>query len=129
MITNEYYTAATDKTPEIKGNIQEGTLRIVGKSLPENAQLFFTSFKEWLGEFYKSKTTSIKVDFDLEYYNTSSSSMIIDILKNLKELQNSKSIEIKWLYEEDDLEMREIGEDFQDIIGEIVLLIPKTPSA
>jgi tagatose-1,6-bisphosphate aldolase len=54
----------------------------------------------------------------LEYFNTSSSKCLLDILKKLQIVsQNGGSkVKVVWYYEEDDEDMLEAGEDYQAII-------------
>lgn len=49
----------------------------------------------------------------IEYFNTSASKIMVDILKNLDLIQDSK---IHWFCEEDDETMIEVGEDLKRIL-------------
>lgn len=122
---NEFDVAATHKTPEIKGNIEAGKLAIKGKSIPEDARDFYLPFRNWLLEFVKTEAERIEVDVDLEYFNTSSSSIILDVFKHLRKTSEVKQVAIKWIYEEDDMEMEEVGEDYKLMIGDIITLESK----
>ena len=115
----------TMKTPAIKGDSLEGTLSIKGKSLPENARVFYEPLMVWFTEFTHSHPNVIQVDLDIEYYNTSSSSIIFKILDSLKKISTESKMTINWHYEEDDLEMEEIGLDFQKILGPFFVLRSK----
>ena len=113
------------KTPAIKGDSIEGTLSIKGKSLPEDARVFYEPLMIWFNEFTKSHPNEINVDLDIEYYNTSSSSILFKILDSLKKLSSESKMTINWHFEEDDIEMEEIGVDFQNILGDVFILKPK----
>jgi len=53
----------------------------------------------------------------LEYFNTSSSKIILEILKQLKTLHvGSNIVIIKWHYEEVDTKLREEGEIFSELV-------------
>jgi hypothetical protein len=54
----------------------------------------------------------------LEYFNTSSSKCVLDILKKLQSINQSgrSKSKVYWYYEEDDEDMLEAGEDYQAII-------------
>ena len=115
----------TTKTPRILGDSEKGTLSISGKSLPENARLFYEPLMEWFEDLKKVQPEEIKVDLDIEYYNTSTSSIIFKMLDMLKKLSSKSKMVISWRFEEDDLEMEEVGQDFQKVLGDIFILSPK----
>ena len=54
----------------------------------------------------------------MEYFNTSSSKCILDVLRKLEKIhKNGKSVVVKWFYEEDDEDMMEAGENYQRIVS------------
>lgn len=119
---------ATEKTPAIVGDTEEGTLTISGKSLPENPRDFYTPFSDWLNEFYKTPSNSIKVVFDIEYFNTSTSNILVEILRQLQILRENKEVSVIWRYEEDDIDMEDVGNDFKIMVGDLITLEPKKPA-
>ncbi len=69
-------------------------LELVGRSIPENP------------------------DIQLEYINSGSSKYLYEVLKRLTGYGRSgKAVKIKWLYEEDDEAMLELGEHYRDTAG------------
>lgn len=112
----------TEKTPTVLGNIDKGTLLITGKSLPENAREFYNPILDWLTKFYKSTSPKIKIDIDLEYFNTASSGVIFKILKEIKKMSGDHEVKINWHFEEDDIEIEEVGLEFQSALGDIIQL-------
>ena len=127
MQQNEYFLEATHKTPEIKGNIKDGKFTISGKSIPEDARDFYFPFRNWVLEFIQTENPDINVTVELEYFNTSTSSIILDIFKHLLKASEQKSVKITWLYDEDDLDIEEAGEDYKLMIGDIITLQPRKP--
>ncbi len=121
---NSFFAPETEKSPEIKGDIEKGTLSIIGKSLPEDARSFFSPFQNWLEEFYKSKADILKVSIELEYYNTVSSKVLINMMREMKTLQHSRKIQIEWRYDQDDFEMEETGNDFRKLVGDVLVMTP-----
>ncbi len=108
----------TKQTPEIKFNHSTGLLEISGRSIPENTFEFFNPVLLWLDEYPSIAPSKTEVKVKLEYFNTSSSKYILEILKRLKNLLNEgKDVIIKWYYDEDDEEMMETGEDYEDVSG------------
>lgn len=111
---------ATDKTPRIEGDLEKGTFSIEGRCLPENAKIFYTPILDWLELLSDSKAELIRVDLAIEYYNTSTSKVLLEIFKRFKDLSDTKNVEMYWHYEDDDIEMMEIGENFRDLVGDFV---------
>ena len=92
-------------------------LEIVGRSIPENPELIFKRLDDWISlHFYKN--SSLNVAIQLEYINSGSSKYLYEILKRLTGLiKSGKNVEIKWIYEEDDEAMLELGEHYRDSAG------------
>ena len=114
----------TSKTPKIIANAALGTLSIKGKSYPENTRVFYEPLVKWLVDFSTAHPKVITVDLEIEYYNTSTSSILFKILDALKKISASSEMTITWHYAKDDIEMEEIGQDFQNILGDILTLNP-----
>ena len=94
-----------------------------GESRPENVRKFYLPILEWLEKFAdeqkgsSSKLSKLLVQFDFEYFNSTSAKYILDIFKALNVLNDlGIEIQVKWLYEEDDEDMLEAGEDYESII-------------
>lgn len=122
---NDFKVESTVKTPEICGYNDRGEISIKGKCIPEDAREFFSPFRNWLLEFTDKAQDPINVEVDLEYFNTSTSNILLDIFKHLSRVNEKKSVKIKWIYEEDDLDMQEVGEDYKLMVGEIMTLESK----
>ena len=103
-------------TPKISGDINSSTLTIEGSSFPENVRKFYTPVNNWLDVVVQKSST---VSIDCKFYYMASSSLIA-LLKTFKyavRLFETDSISIKWRYEEDDDDIRKIGEDFSHLLG------------
>lgn len=103
----------TEKTPSVKLGIN-GVLKIEGRSIPEDAASFFRPLLDWTKDFTADE---IRVDIKLEYFNTSSSKFILEMLRLLENNTNNKNILVNWFYEEGDLDVLESGQYFESIIG------------
>ena len=105
------------KTPHIVLD-QNGYIELKGKSIPENSVEFYKPVFAWLDEYAANPKSSTKVLVELEYFNTSSSKCILDVFRKLEILHSSgkSSVSIAWLYDEDDEDMMETGEDYQTIV-------------
>ena len=92
-------------------------LELVGRSIPENPELIFRRLEDWL-TFHFEKNNGLDVNIRLEYINSGSSKYLYEILKRLTGYGRSgKLVKMKWLYEEDDEGMLELGEHYRDTAG------------
>ncbi|MDA3953234.1 MAG: DUF1987 domain-containing protein [Bacteroidales bacterium] len=103
----------TEKTPSVALNTN-GVFKIEGRSIPEDAATFFKPILEWTKDFTSDE---IRVDIKLEYFNTSSSKFILEMLRILENNGENKNILVNWFYEEGDLDVLESGQYFESIIG------------
>ena len=103
--------------PGIVYFIDNNTLELSGRSIPENPELIFKRLDEWITVHFK-KNKSLYVNIMLEYINSGSSKYLYDILKKLTDYSRlDNEVTLKWLYEEDDEAMLELGEHYRDTAG------------
>ena len=104
---------ATKYTPEIYLNAKTNVFDIAGKSYPENTFEFYKPVIQWVESFFENVTNEkILVNLDLEYLNSSSLKAYFDLFDILEIAHNDgKSIEVKWIYDEDNDIAEETGED------------------
>ncbi|MFI5219843.1 MAG: DUF1987 domain-containing protein [Bacteroidia bacterium] len=106
------------KTPNINFNSVTGILEISGKSIPENSVEFYRPLYEWLDQYAQQPNKQTQFIVRLEYFNTSSSKCLLDIFRKLEAVNKAGASEItvRWLYEADDEDMMEAGDDYQTIV-------------
>ncbi len=106
------------KTPGVSLEKQNGTIKIWGRSIPEDSVGFYGPVFEWLDEYASDPSNDTVAEFRMEYFNTSSSKCLLDIFRKLESMQRSgrTKVQVKWFYEEDDEDMMEAGEDYQTIV-------------
>jgi len=101
----------TKSTPNIMFNTNKGLLFITGRSFPEMPE---TVYKPLFDRLNKVKTNNLVITIELEYINTSSTKMLLNLLK---EAENKiKEVSIIWTSEEDDEDMIELGEYFASML-------------
>ena len=103
----------TEDTPKIildKGN---GIFEISGRSLPEDSAEFYQPVLDWIAEYGDDPLQETIFTFKLEYFNTASSKLILDILTSLEDISGTK---IHWYFYEDDEDMEEAGEEFSELV-------------
>ncbi len=91
----------------------EGEMTIRGRSIIEDPQLFYNPIIERIKRC-KSKTFTLTIQ--LEYMNTSSSKVMLNLLNTIKDYYNRNNVIVKWFYDSDDEDMLEIGRDYESII-------------
>ena len=111
----------TKKTPGITLNKDAKIFELKGRSMPEDATEFYEPVILWLREYAENPhKDGLNLMVKLDYFNTTSSKMILEIFKIIEGLDNHK---ILWHYFEDDEDMQDAGEDFQYIIGSVIELV------
>ena len=103
----------TAKTPQVAFNDSPLSMEISGRSIPENSIAFYTPLLEWVDENLQDGG-NLDVSIRLEYFNTSSSKCLMDLLKRIE--QSPAEANVLWYYEEEDEDMLEAGEDYDAII-------------
>jgi hypothetical protein len=101
----------TQDTPQVNLNQAERIFEISGRSLPEDCIEFFTPVLNWINEYKLAPNPETVFVFKLEYFNTASSKLILDMLHALKGLPG---IKIVWYYFEDDEEISDAGREFAE---------------
>ena len=107
----------TDDTPAVILDTENEVFQLSGRSLPEDVASFYDPIIDWLDDFAESDKKRMTFGFKLEYFNTASSKLLLDILLKLEEMfESGKEIMVKWYYPEDDEDMEEAGEEYADIV-------------
>lgn len=119
----------TSNTPSIHLNHTINKLQFSGESRPDNIKDFFAPVYKWLNDYknvvfyFASQSQSainITIEFKMEYFNSSSVRVFNEILTELKKFVNESNdkvnLIINWHYESDDLDNKEAGEEFADLI-------------
>lgn len=102
--------AATKKTPEIRFNI-DGNLFMKGRSLPENADKFYTPLVTWIEDL---DAENVRFEICLDYFNSSSAKRLMDMFKYLDANRHIQTIQINWYFEEGDEDSIETAQIFED---------------
>ena len=103
----------TEDTPKVILDASAGKFEMSGRSLPEDAAEFYQPILDWLTTYSASANPETIFEVKLEYFNTASSKLILDVLTKLEDIANAK---VHWYYYEDDEDMEEAGEEFSELI-------------
>ncbi len=115
MLSKLYIKEGLD-TPRIEFD-PAGTLSIEGKSYPPDVMQFFAPVLDWLKEYSQNPAPKTIVNLKLEYFNTASSKIIMDILYMFENIYKAgHDVLVKWYYPEDDEDMHETGMEYSEIL-------------
>ena len=107
----------TDDTPNVILDAENNIIEFSGRSLPEDVATFYAPILEWIDEYAKGPNEKTEVVIKLEYFNTASSKMILDILLKFEEIHNEgHDVVVSWYYMEDDEDMEEAADEYADIV-------------
>jgi hypothetical protein len=109
---------ATEDTPSIDFNSETFELKISGRSLPEDVITFFEPVMNWLDELEQTSDNQCILHVSLEYFNTASSKLILDILMKLEDIHlgTSNSVKIIWSHDARDVDMEEAAEEYSELV-------------
>jgi hypothetical protein len=106
----------TDHTPGIRFDPAIETLFIEGKCFPDNSAMFFAPVHDTVERFLKSRPSSLTFDVRLDYFNTSSSKALLDILRLAEKSIIADKVQVLWHYDNGDDDLRESGEDYASLV-------------
>ncbi|MDX1629068.1 MAG: DUF1987 domain-containing protein [Fulvivirga sp.] len=112
-----YTLTPTPKTPRLYFNADTGVFEMSGRSIPENSIEFYKPLMRWLEKYTEDPADKTKLNVTLEYFNTSSSKCLIEILRKLESIKDKSDVKVLWHYEEEDEDMLESGEDFKKLLS------------
>ena len=111
---NTLRAEGTEDTPHIVLDKDRGVLEISGRSLPEDSAGFYKPVLDWIEAYSKDPNADTTLIFKLEYFNTASAKLILDVLSAVEDISNMK---IMWYYHEDDEDMEEAGQEFSELVA------------
>lgn len=118
------YIEKTPNTPEVIFDSDNGKFELSGRSIPEDSLDFYEPLMVWATEYVKMPKDHTNLSIKFEYFNTSSSKCILDLLDIFAKIHSSdKQIDINWYYKEYDEDILETGQDFMEVLGVDINLI------
>jgi len=105
----------TKTMPYVLIDEEKGYMRFEGESYLEDIVGFFKEINEWLQEYLLSDFTEFTFDCALEYFNSSTTKQIYNILRLMDANAHGKKVTVNWIVtDEDDDMLIESGEDYRD---------------
>ncbi|MGF1533927.1 MAG: DUF1987 domain-containing protein [Bernardetiaceae bacterium] len=117
-------------TPEILLDAAKGHFVFQGECFPSSRRNFFVPVYDWIQTYlYKTYPTEIILHFDLTFMDTASVQSFLRILQLLDDYTQIQEadIRVRWHYEEDDLDMLGVGQDYAEDVSLTIELIPIPP--
>lgn len=119
--------ASTGNTPSVTLNHQLHLLEFAGDSRPEDVQKFYTPIISWIEDYSnyvyfltdsQNEEINITCNFKFEYFNSSSAKYVMDIIVKLGKIAefDKANITLNWYFDELDEDMKESGEEFEDML-------------
>ncbi len=111
---SDFLLNPTRTTPRIELHAKDGKLWLEGECYPENANAFFEPLFAALERFF-TENRALEVNFKLNYFNTSSSKRLLDLLELLeKRVRLGGKVVVIWHYRADDEDILESGREFAE---------------
>lgn len=106
--------AGTDRSPELDFNFESGTFSLKGESYPEDVTAFYgEALKAFESYLEALDGGTVNFTFELIYFNSSSAKVLMGLFDMLEEAaEEGATINVEWVYEADDDNMEELGEEF-----------------
>lgn len=109
--------AKSKSTPAVLLDKETGSFFIIGKSISEDAMGFYQPIIGWLELYLQSPNSITTIVFELEFFNSDSSKILIYLFKLLnKAFQAGYDIRVEWRYVADDTDTLEAGIDFSSLV-------------
>lgn len=112
--------AATERSPELDFNFDTNIFILKGESYPEDVTEFYgEALKALEAHLDGLDGGTVNFIFELIYFNSSSAKILMSLFDMLEEAaEEGNTINIEWVYEADDDNMEELGEEFGEDLEE-----------
>ena len=111
--------------PTVLFNSRSGSIELIGQSYQDKAIEYFEKLMQQLDEYISEIGKPLTVNFKLTYFNSGSSKRILNILFKLSEYkENNGDVTVNWYFDEEDMDMEELVNDYIHITKLNINLIP-----
>jgi hypothetical protein len=108
----------TSSSPKVILDPEKRIFQISGESRPPDVGEFYGEIMDWMKDYShhlvnaRDDKDPVVFSFDLEYFNSSSARYLLDFCKQIAHVQSKgKDVMVKWHYEDDDMDMLEVGRE------------------
>jgi len=113
----------TSHSPKVILDPDKRIFEISGESRPPDVANFYDEILRWMDDYsvHLLKSNEMKdpvtFNFDFEYFNSSSAKYILDFCKQISSVRSKgENITVKWHYEDDDIDMLEVGREMSRMV-------------
>jgi hypothetical protein len=118
LLPHPIHLIPSEDEPEIILDKAKKIIKFSGTSIPEDPDKLFKPVMNWVIQYVKSPNSETKIEFRMDYYNSSTARFFVQMLEKFEELnEHYGNVRIIWNYKNDDVVMQERGEDLQAIIN------------
>jgi hypothetical protein len=110
MMFQNLILQASRSTPQVVFEIN-GNLLIKGRSFILDPVLFYQPLIDWVNQLH---CITVKIDIDIDYFNSASSKNLLEILKNIDTNIFVHEFTVIWNFESDDEEILELGKIYEE---------------
>ena len=100
----------SDLGPEISLEAN-GSISIIGRSMMEDASLYYQQAHEWIGNYVSKMDKMLIVDIDLSYFNSSSAKQLLKLLTAIEEAEIEGKV--NWIYPKENDILLERGQELE----------------
>jgi hypothetical protein len=109
--------APTFSTPSVKLDSETGTMQFEGRSIPEDAEVFYMPIISWLIEYYKKPAPVTNLNFRLDYVNSGSSKYLLELFRIVgRNYRDGHECLVRWHYEEEDEAIQDLGDHYKTTV-------------
>ena len=99
-------------------DISFGILNFTGRSILTDPKLFFDPINVWVVKYLKKPAEETVVNIKLEYIDTASTQSLYQILRQINSVRKKGLVlMVNWYIEDEDPEMKELGEMIEQRLG------------
>lgn len=107
----------TDTTPEVIFDSLQGIFKITGRSIPLNPKRFYEPVLDWIISYAQTPNESTVLEIYMDYFNTASTFLITDIIRQFNKGNEQKGLQVKWFHDKGDDDVLEIAANMESVTG------------
>ena len=99
-------------------DISYGIMNFTGRSILTDPKVFFDPITIWVNKYLKSPADETVINIKLEYIDTASTQSLYSILRQINTVRKKGLVlMVNWYIEDEDPEMKELGEMIEQRLG------------